>query len=278
MHQGLSERFWEIMADPEDWDAQAEATELVETAPDGPERDGLMALLYYTGWRGGQDYDKAEEYARRAAVHNEGIALYLMGTMCDKGLILVNKDGKMLLPDKEDAILWMEAAAKTPSVWAEDANNWLANHYLESGNNIDKALPYLEATGKNNREAAGKLSDIYWSKYTDSATPAEEIRKKLYEWTLAAAEMDPHGYAFRMGYILDKGIGCNRSFRLGTKYYEDAFDTGIIEGADAIAGMYEERYKDESYPEKEREYCKREMERWQRLAHRARERKAGKDV
>lgn len=273
--KGLSERFWEIINEDSESEAiQAKAAKLVEEAPDDEERDGLMALLYYNGWGVPRDFDKATEYAEKAAEKNEGVALYLLGLMCWEGLTPDQAEGgSRQRYDQYDAESWMEAASKANSVWAEDAHLWLGDYFMDSakGGDPEVGIEHYEAIGEHNREAAGKLSDYYWDQMEYRAEPDEELEKKVYKWTMNAAEMNPHDYAFRMGWILEAGIGCKPSFRLARKYFEDSFDTGHWEGAEAISEMYKERYEDESYPADEREHCRKEMERWQRLAKRARE-------
>ena len=78
-----------------------------------------------------------------------------------------------------------------------------------------------------------------------------------------------------MGWIHADGIGCNPSFRLARKYWEDAYEFGDWRAADGIASLFEEKL--ESLPdtkgnESERNYCIKSISSWRALAVKTRER------
>lgn len=60
------------------------AAELVFHAPED-EKYGLLALMYHGGIGVEPNLNMAFEYAEKAAMENEGVALYLLGFMCENG-------------------------------------------------------------------------------------------------------------------------------------------------------------------------------------------------
>lgn len=272
----LSEEFWEIFGDGKSTDARLAAFRLVFDAPDGPERDGLLALAYHDGVGVDVNYDKAFEYAERAAELNEGVALYLLGFMCENAETPDQAcGGPRQKYDHYDAERFMERCAATTSSWAEPAHMWLGDYYMDSarGGDPEVALEHYEAIAEDNTEATSKLSDYYWDRAEAFGFQDEETNELCYKWSLAAVIKDPYNYSFRHASLLYRGVGCNPSFRLARKYYEDAYDFGMWEAAAAIADMYSNRALEEGRSEDEIEKCIKESVSWQRLADRQRARK-----
>ena len=150
--------------------------------------------------------------------------------------------------------------------------------------------PDLPAGHENDPEAVGKICDYYWARLREcNANPAcfpdKDLQEKVFSWTHEAVRLDPYSYSYLMGRCYAEGIGCDawEGFRLARKYWEDAFDFGNPDAADAIADLYEHRLK--ALEEKEKEtaddefhitHCRREADSWRRLADRARRRAANK--
>lgn len=272
---GLSEDFWKILGnDRDNANTCKKALKLVMNAPEGPERDGLLAFIYHQGIGVEFDLDKAFEYAEKAAAKEEGIALYLLGTMCEHGETPDQlHGGPRQKYDHYDAENFMERCAATDSSWAEDAHLWLGDFFWDSarGGDPEIAIEHYEIIGKHNKEAAAKLSDYYYdyAEYKEFKDP--ELNEKALRWTEIAATDDPAGYAYRAGSMLAEGIGCKEpAFRLARKYLEDAYYCGQWEAAEMIAMMFQERADSATTPANERERCRKEATSWQKSAEKLR--------
>lgn len=280
---GLSEDFYELL-EQKDTDRQAvsRAAALVLGAPADAESNGLLALMYHDGIGVERDLDKAFEYAELAAREDEGVALYLLGFMCEHGETPDQAEGGPRQQyDHYDAEHFMERCARTSSSWAEDARLWLARYYfnMARGGDPEYAVDFLEPIGGDNAEAAGLLSDYYWNLWEigyagDDVAEKEKLAKSVRKWTAAAVRLNPHDYSFRMGCCYAEGIGSDPAagFRLARKYWEDAYGFGDWRGADAIARIYEERMDSLPSDAPERENCRKHMESWRKLADEAYER------
>jgi len=81
---GLSEDFYDMLRRADEHpEVMREAAEMVFSAPADAESDGLLALMYHEGFGVERDLDKAFVHASRAAQADEGVALYLLGYMCE---------------------------------------------------------------------------------------------------------------------------------------------------------------------------------------------------
>lgn len=147
-------------------------------------------------------------------------------------------------------------------------------------------LPGLPTGQENDPDAVGKICDLFWKrllacKADPAYSPDKGLEERVFRWTHEAVRLDPYGYSYRMGRCYAEGIGCDawEGFRLARKYWEDAFDFGNPEAADAIADLYERRLKaleQRNVDEFHRDHCRREADSWHRLAERARLRAANK--
>lgn len=244
---GLSEDFWDLLRNnPNNDKVYRKAFNLVTDAPDGPERDGLLSLLYYYGMGVTQDREKAFCLASRAADHEEGIALYILGTMWENGEV----PGRQC--DMNTAKQLMTRCAACDSSWAEDARQWL-DRCTDSGH------------GNN----AGELADFYYQRAKLNGFANDEDNRKALQWVAEAANSNPYDYSYRYGLMLVRGIGCNPSFRLGVKYLEDAYDFGHCEAADALNVTYREQAEKEPDADR-RQYCLRSAARWHERAEKLR--------
>lgn len=283
---GLSEKFYRLLDDREENpEIEKEAARLVMSAPENAESNGLLALMYHDGIGVERDLDKAFEYAEKAAMEDEGVALYLLGFMCENGETPDQLDGGSRQKyDHYDAERFMERCAATSSSWAVDANLWLGRYYMNMarGGDPEYGVECLERIGEDDAEAAGILCDYYWNlweiDYASDEDEKQELTRKVRKWTAAAVRLNPHDYSFRMGCCYAEGIGgrTGSGFRLARKYWEDAYGFGDLRAADAIASLYEERLESlgEDAPESERENCRKHIASWRKLARKQREREA----
>ena len=271
---GLSEEFWKVLdGDIENPEAGKKAYEMVVNAPDGPERDGLLGMIYYQGIGVEEDLEKAFEYAEKAAEKDEGIALYLLGIMCENAETPDQAEGGPRQKyDHYDAEQFMERCANTTSAWANDAHLWLGDFFFDGarGGDPDIAMEHYEVIGKYSREASAKLSDYYYDYASYEDFKNEELNKKALEWSEMAASWDPAGYAYQTGCMLAEGVGCKPSFRLARKYLEDAYYCGQWEAAETIANLFQERADSDEYPDEERERCRKDAESWHASAEKLR--------
>lgn len=247
---GLSEDFWTLVGSDSCNDTvYSEAFNLVTNAPDGPERDGLSALLYYYGMGVTQDREKAFDLASRAAEHEEGIALYILGTMWENGEV----PGRQC--DLKTARQLMTRCAASDSSWAEDARLWL-----------DRCT---DSEHGDNAGTAEKLADSHYNRAKSMKFADDEANRNALHWVAEAANSNPYDYSYRYGLMLVRGIGCNPSFRLGVKYLEDAYDFGQSKAADALAIVYREQAEKEPQADR-RQYCLRSSARWHERAEKLR--------
>lgn len=271
---GLSEDFWTIVDHDENSRENCRrAFEMALEAPDGPERDALLAVSYHDGIGVDPDNDKAFELAERAAKQDEGLALYLLGLMCDNAETPDQATGGPRQKyDQYDASTFMERCAATDSWWAGAAHLWLGHYYYDSarGGDPEVAIEHFEQAGEDDKEASAIVSDYYWDMAGRDDFADEAVNAKLFKWTQAAVNQDPYEYSIRYATLLAEGIGCNPSFRLARKYFEDAYYFGKWEGAAAIAALFEDRAADTSLPDDERKKCLHEAELWHKSAEKLR--------
>ena len=281
----LSDKFHETLCGHEDDPkVQKRVAQLILSAPVTPESNGLMALMYHEGIGVPVNLDKSCELAEKAAFDgNDGLGYFLLGYMCDNAETLTySKDGLSSKYDYNDAIGFYTKCSEIKSRWQSHAHLWLGDYFMDStrGDDPDTAVRHYETIADNNSEAAAKLSDYYWELRTFNAVVPDEFKDdnldaKIYKWTLKAVTSNPHDYSYRMGWIHADGIGCNPSFRLARKYWEDAYEFGDWRAADGIASLFEEKL--ESLPdtkgnESERNYCIKSISSWRALAVKTRER------
>ncbi|MDO4320876.1 MAG: hypothetical protein Q4C34_09920 [Bacteroidales bacterium] len=267
---GLSEDFWTVVHKNEDDPENGRiAYKLAFDAPDGPERDALLAISHHEGIGVKPDFEKAFDYAERAAKHDEGLALYLLGIMCDNAETPDQAEGGPRQKyDQYDAETFMERCTKTDSCWAAPAHLWLGHFFYDSarGGDPDIAIEHFEAIGDDDEDAAAILSDHYWDMANRLEFEDQGINDKLYHWTKAAVILRPSDYSMRYATLLAEGIGCKQSFRLARKYYEDAYYFGRWEGAEAIALLYEKRAAETGMNSEEREKRLHEAGLWHKSA------------
>ena len=229
-----------------------------------------------------QSFDKAFSLAKKAGLDGgDPGALYLLGLMCENAETPDQAEGGPRQEyDHYDAERFYELCAQKDSIWKATAISWLGDYYMDMarGGDPEVAIDYYTMIGHDDPDAAEALSDYYYDMVAyniENDVYNEENGEKLYEWTLEAYRFNPHDYAYRMGRIYAEGIGCEPSFRLARKYYEDAYEFGVIDAADDIANLYQNRIDTNDLPADELARCRKEVESWHRIAERARARQSG---
>ncbi|MDE6379189.1 MAG: hypothetical protein K2L11_01855 [Muribaculaceae bacterium] len=236
----------------------------VSEAPDGGERDGLLALIYHEGIGVEADLDKSFEYAEKAAfAGGEALGYYVLGYMCDKAETPDQAEGGPRQKyDHYDAERFYEKCAEKDGHWKRYACNWLGDYYLDMarGGDPEVGVEYLEAVAEEDAEAAGRLSDHFWDIVMPDYTDDRERTEALFRWTKKAAELDEEDeeYVYRLGWLYADGIGCGRSPRLALKYFHEAYLRGDWRGAESIANVLEEN-RDEGDT-----YMDADIEEWRR--------------
>ncbi len=129
---------------------------------------------------------------------------------------------------------------------------------------------------EEDRDVAGAVSDHYWqfvtlnSEWLESEE-ARELGPKIYDVTQQAVRLDPHDYSYRMGRIYEYGIGLpHPEFRLARKYYEDAYEFGYWEAAEALSQMFAAELDRLGPDDPHRDYCEKSVASWHRLAEKSR--------
>lgn len=277
---GLSEEFYRLLSESEsDPQAEKKAAELVLGAPEDAESRGLLALMYHDEIGVDRDLDKAFEYAEEAAAEDEGVALYLLGFMCDNSETPDQfEGGPRQKYDHYDAEQFMERCAATSSSWAVDANLWLGRYFMDMarGGDPEYAVDCLERIGEVDDEAAGMLSDYYWNlldiDYAHSDEEKADLERKVLKWTEAAARMNARDYSFRLGCCFLEGIGCDGGpdFTKARKYLEEAYELADPRAAEALVYLFGKilEEKDPDAPEYERQNCQRLIDYWKEIEKR----------
>ncbi len=277
----LTDRFIDLFNEYIDGNPErgSEIAQLVFSAPSTAESDGLLALIYHDGIGVGHDIEKSFEYAERAAFDGgDALGYYMLGYMCDNAETPDQAEGGPRQKyDHYDAERFYEICAESNSPWAEDAHLWLGNYFMNMarGGDPDEAVEHYEAIGEENRKAAGALCDYYmglFDAYPEGECPVD-IKAKVGYWTRHAVRLNPHDYSFKMGRVYAEGIGCNDNFRLARKYFEDAYDFGFVEGAEAIIALYNDKLDNPNLSDWERSHCEKEIISWEKLANSLRSRK-----
>lgn len=148
--------------------------------------------------------------------------------------------------------------------------------YAELNRNPGEALKKYEPMAGHDRDAACAVSDYYWQFVTLDdewlgSAQAKEIGKKIYDTTQWAVRMNPHDYSYRMGQIYEYGIGLPAGeFRLARKYYEDAYEFGYWEAAEALSQMFAAELKRLAPDDSHYDYCAKSAASWHRLAEKSR--------
>ncbi|MDE6443175.1 MAG: hypothetical protein K2K64_01950 [Muribaculaceae bacterium] len=270
---GLSEKFEEMLRDSEcNPEVIPGLVSMVMAAPDTPERDGLLAMMYHDGIGVERDLDKSFGYAEKAAFSGQGDALgdYILGFMCEHGETPDQADGGPRQKyDHYDAERFYEKCAGMEGPWRDEAVIWLGDYFMDfaKGGDPEVGVEYFESIAEDNTEAAGRLSDYYWNLVMPDHTDDEEWVAQLYRWTTVASRLDPEEYAVRMGWLYADGLGCGRDFDKARGWFEEGYRQGDWRGADAMARLCEERLEStQGLGAEERERCEREIEKWDSLA------------
>ena len=246
----------------------------VREAPEGGERDGLLALIYHEGIGVATDLDKSFEYAEKGAFEGgDALGYYVLGYMCDKAETPDQADGGPRQKyDHYDAERFYEKCAEKDGPWKRYACNWLGDHFLNMarGGDPELGVEYLEQIAEEDAEAAARLSDYYWDIVMPDYTEDQQLTEALFRWTKKAAELDEEDedYLYRLGWLYADGIGCGKSSRLALKYFHEAYLAGDWRGAESIANLLEEKLieEDNTLTDEELKEFRSDIEKWRKRA------------
>lgn len=259
----LTDRFIKTIAENDpDSDAVRELVGLVFDEPDTPEKIGLRAYLYHEGIGVEGNLSTCLSLAEKAAFeHNDPLGYFLLGYLAD-GV------------DDRQACRLYDICAGIDSRWREPASLWLGQYFadIHRGNDLDRGLDYFRSIADDNSEAAGWLSDYYWSMVVPYYLGEEDWTAELFRWTEAAARMDPAEYSWRMGQLYADGIGCEKDTDKAVDYLEEACEYGDWRAARSLAGMLSEAMK--SNPDmtpREKAECESAIREWNEWADARRE-------
>lgn len=264
----LSDKFQELFSEYEkDPEIGKDIYKLVSEAPESPERNGLLSLMYHEGIGVAIDLDKSFEYAEKATTDcGDGLGYFMLGYMCDNIETPDQADGGPRQKyDHYDAERFYELSSKYDSKWKDSAILWLGDYYMDSaqGGDPEIGVEYYESIADHNADAAGALSDYYWDLIMPDYQDDEEWAAQLFKWTAKAVELDPEEYSYRMGWIYADGLGCEQSNEKARQYFEAAYHFGDWRGAQAIASMLEAHLEDNpELTEKERKNLSDQISLW----------------
>ena len=197
----LSDKFHEMLGGHEnDVQVRRQVADMVISAADSPERDGLLALIYHEGIGVSSDLAASLEYAGRAVSRGDGLGCFLLGYMYETGEAGAGHG-------EDDAVHYYERCAGLDSRWQT--------------------------------QAIFRLSDCCHDAFTNAGNADESIRRQLFKWTELAAGRDPKKYAARLGRLYEKGIGCVEDKEKAVDCYEDAYSHGDPSGASSLAELLE---------------------------------------
>lgn len=269
----LSEQFLDLLEKyVENHDLGGKIAEMVLSAPETPESNGMLAYIYHEGIGVEPDLDKCFEYAEKAAFEGgDGLGYFLLGFMCDNAETPDQAEsGPRQKYDHYDAERFYEKCAEIDTPWATMAHLWLGDYYMDfaKGGDPEIAIEHYEAIADKDADAAGAICDYYWG-FCDS-TPEEEndeeLYKKVYLWTHKAYDLNPEEYAYQLGCIYEDGIGCKPSFGKAKKYFEEAYGYGDNLAVDALVDIHEARLDEPDLSPAERKECEEELAKWKKIS------------
>lgn len=269
----LSEKFYDMLDEYEENPALGgKIAEMVLSAPDTPESDGLLAYIYHEGIGVEANLDKCFEYAGKAVNEGgDGLGYFLLGFMCDNAETPDQAEGGPRQKyDHYDAERFYGKCAETDSRWAVPAHLWLGYYFMDSarGGDPEVAVEHFEAIADKNDDAVEALCDYYWGFYDYLSEDAadEELYKKVFHWTQKAYDIDPQEYAYQLGCLYEDGVGCTPSFAKAREFFEEAYGHGDKLAVDALVDIYEARLDEPGLSSAERKMCEEELAKWKKIS------------
>lgn len=254
-------------------DKEEEALRLLESAPESAETDGLRGYAHYCG-TGGRPCDDRRAFGcfERGAAAGDSLSLYGLGLMCWNG-DTPDRCGKgpRRKYDSYDAAAFMERCADAGGALAAAALLWLGVYFLDSarGGDPDAGVGYLErAADAGADEAAAILAGHYRAIAQCREYGDERTNRELFRWQQAAYENDPHGESYNYGRLLYGVPGIAAEQALALKLYEEDYEFGHREGAEALARHYARRAADGTLAPGERAGAAERSRVWRRRAER----------
>lgn len=244
--------------------------DLIESSPASAERDGLLALLYHDGIGVERDLERSFELAEKAAGEGDPLGYILLGHMCDHAETPDQAEGGPRQKyDHYDAERFYELCAGKESRWRDDAVIWLGDYYMDSarGGDPEIGVEYYESIASHNADAAGELSDYYWTLVMPDHTDDEDRVKALYKWTETAARLDAGDYAWRMGFLYAEGLGCEKSIEKAIEWFMKSWQCGDWRGAKCMADTYEKLLAEgTALSDQEKDRLNEEMTHWRKIS------------
>lgn len=289
----LTSDFLELLQQQQENPASAgKAAELVISAPESGESNGLMALIYHDGIGIARNLEKSLQLAEKAAFEaHDALGYYILALMCDRKELPDEADGS---PNRKydlfDAVCMFRKCIDAGGPWTEKARLHLGDFFMDMdrGGYPEEGLEHYAAIANTNAEAAGKLSDYYWNIIAEGDEVNNELRSKeidrlVFRWTSAAVRLNPHDYSYRMGLCYALGIDCDpqAGARLARKYWEDAYDFGAWWAADSIAELFKrdlDELSDTPENADRRNNLMKQIASWRKLARREQERRKAKEA
>ncbi|MDE6300815.1 MAG: sel1 repeat family protein [Muribaculaceae bacterium] len=259
----LTDRFIKTIAENDSAStAVGEIVRLVFEKPDTPEKFGLRAYLFHEGIGVPADMEMCVRLAEKAAFeYGDPLGYFLLGYMADG-------------TDDRRALEFYEKCAGTKSRWGEQARLWLGRYFadIHRGNDIALGLEYFRSIAEDNSEAAGWLSDYYWSLVVPDYLNEDDWKSELFRWTSSAARLDPAEYSWRLGLLYADGIGCEKDTDKAVDYLEEACDYDDWRAARSLADMLSDVLKNnpDMSPEEKAE-CESAIREWNAWADEQRE-------
>lgn len=180
----LSETIYDLLYNSDrNPDNEAIALNLVADAPDGPERDSLLALFALEGIGEAENLEKCFNLVEKAI--KEGcnpLAYYILGYMCEHALTPDQAEGGPRQQyDHYDAERFYELCAQQEGPWQIDALLWLAEFYSDfaRGGDPEIALEYYEKVAELGDWRGANAIASYWESFYEARKdlPEEELKE-----------------------------------------------------------------------------------------------------
>lgn len=197
-----------------------------------PEGYGLLGEAHY--FQG--DYEDAAVAYEKGIELGDPHSMYNFALMCYDGLV----DNSRY--DWYDAEKYMEMCFKTNTDYSIEAAVWLAEYFFDSaeGGDPEFGLDYLQyAAEKGNKRAIELRADHYFTLAENEDFKNEDANKLAFKYEEEAYYSDPHEQSYNYGYMFYYGIGTPVNLRLALKLFEEDYEFGHHEGAEALAEHFE---------------------------------------
>lgn len=208
-----------------------EADALIDSGD--PSGYGLLGEAHYLQ----ADYDDATVALEKGIELGDARSMYNMALMCYYGYVDNSKY------DWYDAERFMEMCFKKGGNYAVEAAIWLGEYFLDSteGDDPEFGVDYLKyAADRDSVRACAILADHFFTLAEGKEFEDAELNDTAFKFQQKAYELDPHEQSYNYGYMFYFGVGTPENTRLALKLYEEDYEFGHYEGAEALAEHYTE--------------------------------------